>query len=168
MFRLPAILSCAVVLGGCNEECNRDGCDALTKHASSGVVAGVVASESDVVSNDCQECTFAQARVRAWPVDSAAQTDAELRAVVMGAPSASAESGANGRYRLDDLPSGALLVCVGSSSCFNVDALGPGTTTLNVKLIDGISSGFVGASGQALERVDALMLPPGALLTENE
>ena len=153
----------SALLGGC-ESCPREGCEALSTHARAGKVAGVVASESDVVANDCQECGFAEAPVRAWRVAEPVADDDDLRAAVINAPDGETTSGSDGMYRLDELPSGALLVCV-SSSCFNVEVRDDLTTTLNVRLINGISSGFIGVTGEALQRIDARHLPPDALAT---
>lgn len=155
------LVALSALLGGC-DSCPREGCDALETHARAGKLAGVVASESDVVANDCQECGFAEAPVRAWRVAEPVTDDADLRAAVMNPPDAETTSGSDGKYRLDELPSGALLVCV-SSSCFNVETRGDLTTTLNVRLVNGISSGFVGVTGEALARTDARLLPPDAL-----
>jgi hypothetical protein len=71
MRRVARAGACAVwgagwLLAAC-ETCAREGCDALSTHAGQAAgqtrVAGVVASESDVVGNGCQECGFTGAEV---------------------------------------------------------------------------------------------------------
>lgn len=158
---LLALLLSASVLAGCQDECNREGCDALTAHASSASapgVAGVIASESDVVANDCQECGFAAADIDAWGVDREVQTEADVEAALIPPAVGIARAESDGKYSLA-LPAGHYVVCV-NQSCFNVE-VGDGTTTLNVKLINGVSRGFVGKQGEALRGVDGIFRPPG-------
>jgi hypothetical protein len=143
--------------------CDNEACDAMSKRApeqaSQTRVAGIVASQSDVVANDCQECQFAEAPVHAWSRAKTVTTDAELREVAVGTPAASSTSSKQGVYTLS-LEAGDYLQCV-QSSCFNVSAVEGRTTTLNVRLINGISSGFVRLpSASSFTRVDGLFLPP--------
>jgi hypothetical protein len=145
----------------CEEPCNRNGCDALQKHlATDGGprIAGIVASESDVVGNGCQECGFVAAEIKAWPVEQEVTTDAELRAATASTPQSTMAT-ENGRYTLP-VPPGLYVVCF-QSSCFNASAATGETTTLNVRLINGISQGFISVFGsEQLMAKDALILPP--------
>jgi len=153
--------------GAACQPCNRDGCDALRTRAPErgmGRIAGVVASESDVVNNDCQECAFAaDVSTRAWPVAEPVASDDELRAVTAataGPPLLTTTTSATGQYSLV-LPSQSFVVCF-QSSCFNATAAPNLTATLNVRLVNGVSHGFlweVGSSDWAEQ--DALFLPPG-------
>jgi hypothetical protein len=151
----------AWLLAAC-ETCDRDGCDALSTRAGQATgqtrVAGVVASESDVVGNGCQECGFAEAQVRAWPRSTEVTSEEDARPVAMGAPAASGSAGKDGRYSLA-LEAGEYLVCF-NLSCFNADVVAGRTTTINVRLINGVSSGYVGSPDtDELSRVDAVFLP---------
>lgn len=153
-----------VLLGVACQPCNRDGCDALQSRASeTGMarIAGMAASESDVVSNDCQECPFAsELEVSAWAVEQAATTDDEVRAATSGAPTASATSSKTGQYSLP-LTAGAYVVCF-QISCFNASVTLGRTTTLNVRLINGVSRGFLGEGGSGtLSAHDAMFRSPG-------
>jgi hypothetical protein len=150
------------MLGAACNPCNRDGCDALQRHAPSEGgprIAGVVASESDVVGNGCQECGFAAVEIKAWPTDEEVTTEAELSAVAKGSGD-SATSAANGEYSLPLAP-GLYVVCF-QNSCFNARVETQATTTLNVRLINGVSSGFLSVPGRdQLAPKDAIFLAPG-------
>ncbi len=156
----------AMAVAGCLacSPCERTACEALSQRASAGGresrVAGILASESDAVANDCQECSFAAAQqVYAWPVDAPAKTSADVRAATTATPPlAKATSSADGRYALA-LDSGIYLVCA-HISCFSVTVFGGRTTTLNMRLINGPSSGFLGLPDSSnLTRVEGLELP---------
>lgn len=123
-------------------------------------IAGVTASESDVVANGCQECAFAsQLAVSAWTVEKAVTTDDEVRAATSGTPTATTISSEVGQYALP-LEPGAYVVCF-QLSCFNASVTLGSTTTLNVRLINGISRGFLGEGGSGtLSAHDALFRPP--------
>lgn len=156
---LSLVVLLALALAGC-EECAREGCDALGQHADNGAearVAGVVASESDVVANDCQECGFAAADIEAWSVEQEATTEAQVAAALAEPSQGSARAGADGRFSLALSP-GHYVVCV-NQSCFNAETRASTTTTLNVKLINGVSQGFIGQPGQALRRLAAIFRP---------
>ncbi len=151
----------------CNP-CERSGCDALSQHArangNESRIAGILASESDSVGNDCAECAFAGSQeVFAWQVDAPAKTSADVRATTTAAPpSAKANSSADGTYALP-LESGAYLVCV-QIFCFNAAVVAQRTTTLNVRIINGIYSGFLGMPDSSnLTREAGLERPPEAV-----
>lgn len=150
-------------LGIACQPCNRDGCDALQSRASdtgTARIAGIAASESDLVSNGCQECAFAsELDVNAWAVEQPVTTDDELRAATSGTPTANAISSATGQYELR-LAAGAYVVCF-QISCFNASVVAGHTTTLNVRLINGVSRGFLGEGGSGtLSAHDAMFRPP--------
>lgn len=152
------------IFGVACEPCNRDGCDALQSRASdTGVarIAGVAASESDVVNNGCQECAFAsELDVDAWAVEQTVTTEDELRAATSGTPTANATSSAAGRYELP-LAAGAYVVCF-QVSCFNASVVAGRTTTLNVRLINGVSRGFLAEGGSGtFSTHDAIFRSPG-------
>ena len=76
----------------------------------------------------------------------------------MVAPVASASAGKDGRYSLA-LEAGKYLVCF-NISCFNAEVAAGRTTTINVRLINGVSSAHVGSPDtDKLSRVDAVFLP---------
>jgi hypothetical protein len=149
------------ILGTACDPCNRDGCDALQRRApreSTSRIAGVVASETDVVRNGCQECGFATVDIKAWPTDQEVTTEAELSMVAKGSADRT-RSSANGEYSLP-LATGMYVVCF-QNSCFNARAEAGETTTLNVRLVDGVSSGFLSVPGRnELVPKDAIFLGP--------
>lgn len=158
---VSTLLLLGIVAMAC-EPCNRDGCDALQWRAGDtgeGRIAGVVASESDVVDNGCQECAFAAGlEVRAWAVEQAATSDSELTSATSGTPTASALCSKAGQYALP-LEAGAYVVCF-QNSCFNANVTGR-TTTLNVRLINGVSRGFLAEGGSPrLSPVEAMFRSP--------
>jgi hypothetical protein len=61
--------------------CNREGCEALAEASGQNGtgIAGVVAESSDVVENDCQECSLSDATLRVWRVDAAMRVARNLR-----------------------------------------------------------------------------------------
>lgn len=155
-----------VAVGGCLacSPCERSGCEALSQHASANGnqsrIAGILASESDTAGNDCAECSLAASQqVLVWQVDAPAKTSADVRALTTAAPPiAKTTSSTDGTYALP-LDSGAYLVCV-QIFCFNVAVVAQRTTTLNVNMINGIYSGFLGMPGSTnLTREDGLELP---------
>ena len=156
------VLTLLGLFGAACNPCNRDGCDALQRRAPSEGgprLAGVVASETDVVVDGCQECGFAAVDINAWPTDQEVTTEAELSLVAKGSAD-SARSSANGEYSLPLAP-GLYVVCF-QNSCFNARVDTKETTTLNVRLINGVSSGFLSVPGRdQLATKDAIFLAPG-------
>jgi hypothetical protein len=153
-----------LALTGCSSStCPREGCDALERRAgdSGGTsrVAGVVASESDVVANGCQECGFASATVSAWTRTGDATSSAAVREETASPPLASVIAGSDGRYSLA-LEVGEYWICSGIA-CFGATVEAGRTTTLNIKLINGVSSGFVALPGApSVTRVGGIERPP--------
>jgi hypothetical protein len=156
------VLTLLGLFGAACNPCNRDGCDALQRRAPSEGgprLAGVVVSETDVVVNGCQECGFAAVDIKAWPTDHEVTTESELSMVAKGSAD-STRSSANGEYSLP-LVTGLYVVCF-QNSCFNARVDTKETTTLNVRLINGVSSGFLSVPGRdQLAMKDAIFLAPG-------
>jgi len=158
-----ALLGLAPLLMACGEPCNRAGCDALQTRAAETEgqtrVAGIVAYLSDMVGNGCQECGFAeQATVKAWALAELMNDPTEIATITAEAPNATTQV-TGGSYSLD-LGSGHHLVCV-SNGCFNVTAVAKRTTTLNVRMVDGVSRGFVGEPDvKGVAEVDAFLVVP--------
>jgi hypothetical protein len=150
------------MLGAACNPCNRDGCDALQRRApraGAPRIAGVVASETDAVVNGCQECGFAAVDIKAWPTDQEVTTEAELSLVAKGSAD-STRSSTSGEYSLPLAP-GIYVVCF-QNSCFNAGTNADEATTLNVRLINGVSSGFLSVPGRDnLIAKDAIFLAPG-------
>jgi hypothetical protein len=163
MWRFALLVSSTLLVSSC-DACDRDGCDALERRAAEAGsrprIAGIVAIESDVVENGCQECGFAVAEVKVWSAEQAVEDEAELAELTRGEPVARGASGDDGTYAID-VEAGAYVVCF-NASCFNATVEDAGTSTLNVRLINGVSSGFFAPPGAGpLSRQDALFLPPG-------
>src|SRR5664279_3785630 len=116
---LGASLLCIVslfALPACNT-CNRSGCDALgtpaaDDHTSS--VAGVVAAESDVIGNGCQECPFSSMALSIWTASGSVVDASGAKAITQAGPAA-AKIQADGRYR-QVLDPGSYLLCASPGS----------------------------------------------------
>ena len=122
--------------------CNRSGCDALgtpapDDHASA--LAGVIASESDVMENDCQECPFASMALSIWTAAGPVTDVASAKAIIQAAPAAVTLQ-ADGRYR-QALDPGSYVLCAGpaghSSACIGVDVVAGHVTPVNLRLVYG-------------------------------
>jgi hypothetical protein len=131
LFALPA----------CNK-CNRSGCDALgapaaDDHTSS--IAGIVAGESDVILDDCQECPFDSMAFSIWTASGSVADASSAKAIIQAGPPA-AKTQADGRYR-QALDPGSYLLCasVGSyqSACVSVEVVAGHVTPVNLKLVYG-------------------------------
>jgi hypothetical protein len=126
---LAAVPACSV--------CDRAGCDATgdpiadTGHTA---LAGVVASESDVIGNGCQTCTFGTANLAIWRTSGPVADNASARAVV-GASAPTVSLKAEQRYVLT-LDSGSYLVCQ-VPDCVSVDVVPGHVTTVHIKEING-------------------------------
>jgi hypothetical protein len=136
LLAVGALASCA--------PCDQEGCDALRRRESSAKdqsrIAGAIAYKSDVVLNGCQECGLYDAEVRAWSRTTRVVDQQELAAVREMPPVAKTLS-KQGRYALPLSP-GDYLVCI-QDGCFETSVVAGGTTTLNVRLIDGTSKAYV-------------------------
>jgi hypothetical protein len=125
------------LLGGCSSSCPRAGCDALKSPATDSgksAIAGAVASESDVVANGCQECSFSSTQLRIWKTSSAV-TDVATAQNVMGASAPVATVHADGHYE-QPLDPGFYLVC-STPDCASVEVVADHVTTLHLNLISG-------------------------------
>jgi len=125
------------------DDCDRDGCDAMTGSAgdtgASGV-AGAVANESDTIMNGCQKCGFGPASLDFWKTASEVTGRGDASgAMAMGPPAAHVD--ADGHYSLALEPS-AYLVCA-NFQCANVTVHPNHLTTLNVLVVFGPTRFFV-------------------------
>jgi len=117
--------------------CNRDGCNAInTPAAESGQasIAGIIALESDVINNGCQECAFSSATLSLWPVSEPVTDNPSANSIVKGGPAALTIQ-ANVRYQQAVDP-GSYLLCV-SSYCVNISVLDGHVTPVNVLQVYG-------------------------------
>ena len=121
----------ALGLTGC-AECVTEGCDALRDRApghQSGI-GGVIASQSDVVANGCQECGFAEASIDVFRLEAAIDMTSPLARIA-----------ASTRYNVNLEPA-TYLVCV-TRQCLSVRVVDDAVTTVNVKQRFGPTSFFV-------------------------
>lgn len=111
-----ALVGLAVM--ACEDNCDRAGCEALERPAQdasiSAGIAGVAASESDLVANGCQECTLSQGTLEVWTAATAVTTVDDAAALVAsGDPTDVVQI--DERYELA-LEPGEVLVCTGDRS----------------------------------------------------
>ena len=159
MVGLAGWLTCCASAGSCP----REGCDALNSRVGDGAgvsgVAGLIASESDVVANGCQECGFAAAPVAAWAHQGNEANTSVLRDETSGPALASVTAGSDGKYALA-LEPGNYWICSGIA-CFGASVVEGHTTTLNIKLINGISTGYLALPDvQSITKIAAIERPP--------
>ena len=85
--RARALVSTFVVLAagmsGC-ADCDRQGCEALTRLAPEGdtAIAGVVAQVSDVTRDGCSECPLGSASLELWTLEEPFYQRSEVPALV--------------------------------------------------------------------------------------
>jgi hypothetical protein len=157
---LPGLTLVSLLACGGDDDCNREGCDALSRHVANEQdttrVAGYVAYATDVVKNGCQECGFVdESSVRAWAIDEPLEDSVDVISIMDIAPDATTTTN-EGAYSIELPAEGLYLVCV-ANGCFNVNVAVKQTTTLNVRLVYGIPQGYVGKSGaDELREVDSL------------
>jgi len=156
---LVAILAgTAIVAGGCSH-CDRDGCEAVGRHASphdvSQGVAGTAGLRSDTSGStfgqpDCNECPLFRATIRFWRLDALPATTADALAACQANPPA-LRIEADPRYEVA-LDPGDWLACVagGDGACAAVTVRPGEVTTLNVLVGMGYAELFVGRRGEAL------------------
>jgi len=116
---------------------NRAGCDATggpVADTGQAAIAGVVASESDVIGNGCQECPLGTATLTFWTTSGPVPDDASAKAIVDGGPPTITLQ-ANQRY-LQALDPGSYLVCA-RPFCVNVAVAADHVTTVHLKQIFG-------------------------------
>lgn len=76
-------------------------CDALGTPAAddhTSAIAGVVATESDEISNDCQECPFASMAFSIWTASKSVTDASSAKAIIQAGPPG-ANIQADGHYR---------------------------------------------------------------------
>jgi hypothetical protein len=154
-FELGLIVVTALCAAGCGP-CDRSGCTWLERHASaSGTgAAGIVASESDVVANGCQECPFSETDLSAWKVDQPVQDAATAQAIIAaGPPYVSGHVVENYIMTLDP---GHHLFCSGTTNCIGIEITEGEMLTVNVAQVYGPTSFRVGRPNEALANVPAL------------
>jgi len=135
--RLLTACPVLLALSGCGSPCDRTGCDALSSVAADDQVsslAGVVATETDVISNGCQECGFYSTTLSLWPLTTPVADQASVKAIVTGS-SAPITIQADQRYR-QPLDPGTYLVCR-LPTCTSVDIVAGHVTPMNVKMVYG-------------------------------
>ncbi len=148
----------AVVAGGCSY-CDREGCEAVGRHASpqdvSQGVAGTAGLRSDTSSStfgqpDCNECPLFRATIRFWRLDALPATPADALAACQAKPPA-LRIQADPRYEIA-LDPGDWLACVagGEEACAYVTVWPGEVTTLNVLVGMGYSQLFAGRRSEAL------------------
>ena len=142
------VLACAFlcaalsfVIPTCNT-CNRSGCDSLGTPAADdhqSAIAGVIASESDLVGNGCQECPFASMSLAIWAVPGPVTDATGAKATIQAGPATVALK-ADGRYR-QALDPGSYMLCAApsgyESACVSVDVVAGHVTPVNLKLLYG-------------------------------
>ncbi len=135
----PLLTACLVLVAfsGCDPACNRKGCEALGSPAADDHVsslAGVVALESDAISNGCQECGFSSATLSLWPLTTPVADQDSAKAIVTGS-SAPITIKADQRFR-QLLDPGSYLVCR-RPYCTSVDIVVGHVTPMNVLMVFG-------------------------------
>lgn len=167
---MPLVLAFVLVVvasvGACAGPCDDSACLALVRSAAKNKapiaenepgIGGVVAYLSDLVVNDCQECTFAQASVSIWPTEETISSEQSAAVHTRSMPPV-VSIVADQRYAAP-LPPGRYLLC-SEAQCINVSVQAARTTTVNIRKIDGLSSFFVreGEAERFVER-NGLLLP---------
>lgn len=165
---LACSLFCAstwLVIPACSP-CNRSGCDALrTPAADDGEsgIAGVIAYESDVVANGCQECPFTSASLSIWAALGPVADGVSAKAIIQAGPPA-VSLDADARYRQALAPASYLLCAFPasySSACVSVDVVAGHATPVNLKLLFGPFH-FIVFDPRTRAPVAATMLYPGS------
>ena len=119
----------------CDEsDCDRTGCQAMTSPAlADGLaqgIAGVGASESDVVLNGCQTCSLSQGTLRIWSSADPVSTKEEGSAVIEATEVfATIQIDQNYQQALDV---GHYLICTTSLLCTAVNVEDGEVTTIHV------------------------------------
>jgi hypothetical protein len=141
------LAACTSLLLSC-ADCDRSGCERLGELATQGDtgVSGVVAAQSDLVTDGCQECPMGEATLTIWRVDTAV-TDAAAAAATVAQREPDVTENVSGQYSRA-LEAGPHLLCV-RPRCIGLTITTGETLTVNVKRLDGPVSFFVGAPGVA-------------------
>lgn len=159
-----------IALCACSDDnCAREGCDAIAEPVASTSIstgiAGVVATETDLVENGCQECWFASGSFEVWSAPSPITTQEEATALIAAGPS-SARIAADPRYELA-LEPGDYLVCHRSSVggvCAAVSLAAGQISTIHLKLIFGPPQMRVFDSKSNTPREGGIFSVEGALI----
>lgn len=146
-----------VATAACGSDCDRAGCDALHQRArddGAAHLAGVIAHESDVVANSCQECGMAEdgTQILAWP-RTGEITEDTLGTLQGLTPVAGIALSSQGRYKLDIAP-GDYVVCV-AKRCYNL-TVSDHITTFNVRLTYGPGEGYLAQGDGEFTKVSPL------------
>jgi hypothetical protein len=138
--------------------CDQDGCDAV-EHPVGDVsitagIAGVAASESDLVANGCQECPLSEGTMQVWAVATAVTTAEQAQAVVDGGEP-TLEININERYE-QMLDAGEYLVCIsGGETCAGI-TVGSAVVTVHARYVFGPASLIVFEPGSNEPRSDRI------------
>lgn len=135
-------------------DCNRSACQAYQRPATASIglgVAGMVASESDTVQNDCQECGFASGTLDIWLTSGLVQDAVTAGAIARTTPLVAMQ--ADGHYEIELAPADYLL-CVdsGMGGCVPFTVASGKVTTVNVKRINGPTGFLVFDAGSSVPR----------------
>jgi hypothetical protein len=153
------VLSLVSGLHGCTP-CERSGCDGVGRPATSGQVkrgiAGVVAIESDVINDGCQECPFGSAELAIWSTPTLIADIRSAHSVASGGNPAF-KVAADHRYE-QALEPGFYLVCKLPSVCAAVSIPQAGLVTVNVKQVYGPASLIVFEPGSGTQRTDGIFM----------
>ena len=123
-------------VGGCGSDCDRDGCDSMNDPAPNtgqSAVSGVIASESDVVANGCQECPFSSMTLEFRPVTASVTTRTEAQTIFDTVTPVVVN--ADGTYA-QALEPGAYLACA-QLECVNIEVRPGQVTTLHIRALFG-------------------------------
>jgi len=146
-------------VAGCSQ-CNTEGCDALNDLARAedvSAIAGIVASKSDVTSDDCTECPFAATELRVWQTPTLVVDSMQAGTMAVGPPTVIA---ADGRYR-QAVSAGTYLLCDYGNDCVAISVAEGAVTTVNVRTTEGPARFYVSnESRTAVEQAEAIQLPP--------
>ena len=113
--------------------CDQAGCDALgspARDTGASAVAGMIAYQTDVVANGCQECGFSSTMLSFWKTPALVTDTPSAMAIVAGPPTATLQADKRYQQLLDP---GSYLVCV-RAYCAGVDVLPDHVTTVHVKM----------------------------------
>lgn len=165
-FFIPSLLVSSTILSllaSCTP-CDQSGCDAVDDPVGdvsiAAGIAGAASSESDVVTNGCQECTLSQGTMQIWAVGSAVTTTDEARAVVEGdAPTL--ELDIDERYE-QALDAGEYLVCISNGEICAGVTVSNAVVTVHARYVFGPPSLIVFEPGSNEPRTERIFdLGPG-------
>jgi hypothetical protein len=155
---LFALAFASLWCGSC-QDCNRSACQSYQRPAAASIgqgVAGVVASESDVVANGCQECGLASATLEIWLTNGLVQDAVTVGAIARTTPLVAMQ--ADGHYEIELAPADYLL-CVdsGMGGCVPFAVASGKVTTVNVQRINGPTGFLVFDAGSSVPRTSQVL-----------